>query len=251
MSKSAIFVTGAAIAVISAAVILLGRPGLPEGRPTTASNYAADSTLDPSAVETVDLGNTDRATEAPTLGDGFDDASLFGRASPTEIENALYQRIAERPGLRLVTLSVECGTLRCNVVFSGVETNPHFVDEYRDLQSALSRPPWHDYQPTQGSWGTREVSPGVREYVMELTYVALVDLSADPEIAAQQHAACAGAWARVTELRGSEEYIRTAHEQAAKYLELGAATLGPEEAKRIAARLEFGPLTRECGALPY
>ena len=50
---------------------------------------------------------------------------------------------------------------------------------------------------------------------------------------------------------GSDEYIRGAHERATKYLELAAGTLGLEEAQRLADSMPFGPLTRDCGALPY
>jgi len=177
---------------------------------------------------------------------------VFGRVSPAEIESAVYQRIAQQSGLELTSLtSVQCDTLRCRIVFSGVEANPQYVDEYRDLSTALMNPPWNDYRPTSSSMGTREVSPGAREYVLDFTYVALVNASDDPEVAARQHAACAGAWARVTQLRGNNEYIRMAHERAAEHLELAARTLGLEEAQHVADELQFGPLTRECHASAY
>jgi hypothetical protein len=179
-------------------------------------------------------------------------AGLFGRVSPAEIEGAVYQRIAEQAGLKLTSLNaVECGLRTCTVVFSGVHANPQYTDEYSDLLSALMRPPWKDYQPTSGSIGTREVSPGAKEYVIGFTYVALVDASDDPEIAARQQAACAGAWTRVTQQRGSDDYIRGAHERAAEWLEMSASTLGSDEAVRLADELQFGPLTRGCNAMPY
>lgn len=181
-----------------------------------------------------------------------DAADLFGRASPAEIEDAILQRIAEQSGLEFTSLnSVGCDENTCTIVFGGTAVNPQYVGEYGDLPSALTSPPWKDYQPTSSSISTREVSPGSREYVIAFTYVALVDGSADPEIAARQHAACAGAWARVTQQRGSDDYIRGAHERAAEWLEVSARVLGLEEAQRLADELQFGPLTRDCRATPY
>jgi hypothetical protein len=256
MRKSATLLIVASVAVVSAVVVLLARGGLRADRgPTVPSGDVADITLEVAAAQPVVLEGRDRGADVPAIGDGAGDAagsSVFGRVSPAEIESAVYQRIAEQPGLRLTSLtSVECDTLRCRIVFSGVEANPQYVDEYRDLPSALMNPPWDDYRPTSSSMGTREVSPGAREYVLEFTYVALVNASDDPEVAARQHAACAGAWARVTQLRGSNEYIRTARERAAEQLDIAAGTLGLEEAQRLADTLQFGPLTRECRAFPY
>jgi hypothetical protein len=207
-----------------------------------------------SAIQTDDLEDGGRVIDTVTgdEADGSASSRMFGRASPAQIESAVYQRIAEQPGLELTSLtSVECDTLRCTIGFSGVDVNPRHVDKYHELDRALGRPPWDDYQPTQSSLGTREVAPGVREYVLEFTYVALVNASDDPQIAARQDAACAGAWTRVTELRGSNEYMRMARERAAEHFEMAARTLGSEEARRLSNELQFGPLTRECHAMPY
>ncbi len=184
---------------------------------------------------------------------GAADASgLFGRVSPAEVEGAVHQRIAEQSGLKLTSLSaVECDHRTCTVVFGGLDENPQYTDEYSDLLGRLTDPPWKDFRPTSGSIGTREVSPGAREYVVGFTYVALVDVSDDPETAARQHAACAGAWARVTEQRGSDDYLRGAHEESAEWLEMSARVLGLEEAQRLADELRYGPLTRDCHATPY
>jgi hypothetical protein len=213
----------------------------------------APITIGTSAAE-MDVENGDRGVEA-AIGNGsgaVEDSFVFARASPAEIENAIYQRIAEQPDLKLTSLSsVECDTSRCRIVFTGVDANPQYVGEYGELYSALRNPPWDAYRPTSGGMGTREVSPGAREYVLEFTYVALVDSSDDPEVAARQNAACAGAWARVTQLRGSNEYIRMAGDKTAEYLALAAGTLGLEEARRFADELQFGPLTHECHAFPY
>jgi hypothetical protein len=45
--------------------------------------------------------------------------------------------------------------------------------------------------------------------------------------------------------------MRTAREQAAKELDLAAREIGLEEAKRLAEALQFGPLARDCYAMPY
>jgi hypothetical protein len=205
-----------------------------------------DSPREASTERTIDPENSERREDAGDV------AGLFGRVSPTEIEGAIFQRIAEQSGLKLTSLnSVDCDARTCRVVFSGIDENPQHVGEYSDLLGALTNPPWNDFQPTSSSIGTREVSPGAREYVMGFTYVAFVDASADPEIAARQHAACAGAWARVTQQRGSDDYIRGAHERAAEWLEMSVNVLGLEEARRLADELRFGPLTRDCHAMPY
>jgi hypothetical protein len=215
---------------------------------------APDTTTEASEIETADLEDGDPVVEeeAAVVADEAAGELMFGRASPADIENDVYQRIADQPGLELTSLtSVECDTLRCSIVFTGVEANPQYTDEYGELLSALAKPPWDDYQPTASSIGTRELAPGAREYVLAFTYVALVDASDDPRVAARQHAACAGAWTRVTQLRGSDEYMRMAREQAAEHFELAAGVLGSEEAQLLADALQFGPLTRECNAAPY
>ena len=256
-SRSLTLLIVATVAVVSATLLLLlHRQRLrDDSGPTILSADVADVTLRASASETHGSEDGDRAASVPVIGDSPDDVaadSLFGRASPAEIERAVYQRISEQPGLRLTSLtSVECDTLKCRIVFSGVDANPQYVDNYNELLGAFGKPPWNEFRLTSGSLGTREISPGAREFVMEFTYVALVDLNGDPRIAAQQQAACAGAWARVTELRGSEDYIRHAREEAEKQLALAAETLGLEEAQRLADSLQFGPLTRECLAMPY
>lgn len=186
------------------------------------------------------------------LHESSDTADLFGRISPAEVEGAVYQRLAEQSGLTLTSLeAVKCDQRTCRVVFSGLEGNPQYIDEYGEVLSTLTNPPWVGYQPTSGSIGTREISPGAREYVVGFTYVALVDASDDREIAARQQAACAGAWARVTEQRGSDDYLRGAQERSAEWLQMSAAVLGLEEAQRLADELRYGPLTRDCHATPY
>ena len=205
-----------------------------------------DSTVVAAAKSTIDTDNRERIQN---LGDA---AGLFGRVGPAEIESAVLQRLAEQSDLTFVSInSVDCDLRTCNVVFSGVDVDPQHVGDYGDLLGVMMNPPWTDFQTTSGGIGTREISAGAREYVLGFTYVALVDANADPEIAAQQNAACAGAWARVTEQRGSDDYLRGAHERSAEWLEMSARVLGLDEAQRLADELRYGPLTRDCHAMPY
>jgi len=211
-----------------------------------AADERADSPIQASAQRMIDPEILESSQESD------DAAGLFGRVSSGEIEGAIHQRLAEQSGLKLVSLNaVDCDLRTCTVVFSGLEANPQHVDEHSDLVSALTGPPWNEFRTTSSSIGTREVAPGAREYVIGFTYVALVDASDDPEIAARQQAACAGAWARVTEQRGSDDYIRGAHEESAEWLEMSASVLGLDEAQRLADELRYGPLTRDCHAMPY
>jgi hypothetical protein len=248
---------GIAAAIIILAVVLWSAWIAENDTRTTADDFES------SEVESTVDEPVDSPTESPAeqmvgpeirekAQEADDAASLFGRVSPVEIEGAVHQRLAEQSRLKLISLNaVDCDLRTCTVVFSGLDANPQYTDEYSDLLSALTNPPWEEFQSTSGSIGTREVSPGAREYVIGFTYVALVDASDDPEIVARQYAACAGAWARVTEQRGSDDYIRGAHEQSAEWLEMSASLLGLEEAQRLADKLRYGPLTRDCRAMPY
>lgn len=190
------------------------------------------------------------------IGDGAqasdDAAGLFGRVSPADVEGAVHQRLAEQSGLKLVSLNaVDCDLRSCTVIFSGLDPNPSDTGDFSDLLTALTGPQWKDFRSTSSSIGTREVSPGAREYVLGFTYVALVKASDDPDTLARQHAACAGAWARVTEQRGSDDYLRGAQEESDEWLELSAGVIGMQEAIRLADELRYGPLTRDCHATPY
>jgi hypothetical protein len=246
----------AAAIIIVAVIVWSARIAKDETR--TATDDFASADVEETAGESADspsVDSTEWIIDPEIRGrqqEADDAAGLFGRVGPAEIEAAVSQRIAEQSGLELTSLnSVDCDINTCTIVFGGVDVNPQHVGEYSDLPNALTNPPWKDYQPTSASISTREVSPGAREYVIAFTYVALVDGSADPEIAARQHAACAGAWARVTQQRGSDDYIRGAHERAAEWLEMSASVLGLEEAQRLAGELQFGPLTQDCHAMPY
>lgn len=248
---------GIAAAVVILAVALWSA-WFPEDNTDTAADKSSSPEIESTVTEspdsptgavaerTIDIAVRERPPKPA------DAAGLFGRLSPAEIESAVVQRLAEQPGLRVASIdSVDCDMRSCDVVFSGLDANPQHVGDYSDLLRVMMDPPWNHFQGTSGSIGTREVSPGARVYVLGFTYVALVDASADTVTAARQHAACAGAWARVTEQRGSDDYMRRAHEQSAEWLEKSAGVLGLEEAQRLADELRYGPLTRDCRAMPY
>jgi hypothetical protein len=86
--------------------------------------------------------------------------------------------------------------------------------------------------------------------VIGFEYQPLVDLSADPLIAARQYAACAAAWRRQTENPTPDPIARDYLDRAERYDALAASVLGETEAARVAAETRGGPLIRECGLSP-
>jgi hypothetical protein len=168
-------------------------------------------------------------------------------AEPEEIERQLGQFFAEQPGLEIVSLaSIECGATVCEIALTGTEVNPRYVGAYSDLYHKLTAGPWKDFLIRSGSLGTREIAPGAREYVMTFDYQPLVDLSADPLIAARQYAACAAFWRRQTEFPTPDDVVRGYLDTAERYSALAASVLGEQEAARIAAETRGGPLIRGC-----
>jgi hypothetical protein len=169
-------------------------------------------------------------------------------AEPEEIERQLAQFIAERPGLRVVSLSsIDCGATACEIALTGTEVNPRYVGAYSDLQRKLFSGPWKDFLILFGGLSTREIAPGAREYVIGFEYQPLVDLSADPLIAARQYVACAAAWRRKTEIGPvPDDVARYYLDRADHYVALAASVLGDQEASRVAAEIRGGPLIRDC-----
>jgi len=113
--------------------------------------------------------------------------------------------------------------------------------------------PWQDFLILSGGIGTREIAPGVREYVIGFEYQSYEDLSGDPTIAARQQAACAAAWRRQTENPAPDDVVRSYLEEAERRLALAAAVLGRAEAERLVAErlaIRGGPRIRECLLTP-
>lgn len=168
-------------------------------------------------------------------------------AGPDEIERQIAQFFAEQPGLAVVSLSsIECGATSCEIALTGTEVNPRYVDAYSGVFGRLLGTRRSDFRILSGGLGTREIAPGAREYVMSFEYQPLVDLSADPVIAARQYAACAAAWRRQTENPTPTDVARRYVEEAERYAALAASVLGEDEAARVAAETRGGPLIREC-----
>jgi hypothetical protein len=168
-------------------------------------------------------------------------------AEPDEIETQLGQFFAAQPRLEIVSLSsIDCSATQCQIALTGSEVNPRYVDTYSDLYKKVSAAPWNDFRVRSSGLGTREIAPGAREYVISFEYQPLVDLSADPLIAARQYAACAAAWRRATENPTPDEIVRGYLEEAERNIALAASVLGDAEATRIATETRGGPVIRVC-----
>ena len=104
----------------------------------------------------------------------------------------------------------------------------------------------NDFRIRSAGLGTREIAPGAREYVISFEYQPLVDLSADPPIAARQYAACAAALAtsdREPDARRHRALFTSTH--AEHYVALAASVLGERAARASAAETRGGPVLRD------
>lgn len=168
-------------------------------------------------------------------------------AKPEEIATQLGQFFARQSGLEIVSLSsIDCDATQCAIALAGSEVNPRYVDAYSALFRNLLAEAWNDFRVRSGGLGTREIAPGAREYVISFEYQPLVDLSADPLIAARQYAACAAAWRRATENPTPDDIVRSYLEEAERNIALAASVLGEAEAARIATETRGGPVIRVC-----
>lgn len=204
------------------------------------------------------------SSESPVPGAGDDESGNEGAASllvstappreptcaqPAQLENLLLQLVARQPGLEVVALSVSCDAARCEIALQGQEISPAHVGAYSDLNHLVLAEPWQDFLILSGGIGTREIAPGVREYVIGFEYQAYEDLSDDSTIAARQQAACAAAWRRQTENPAPDDVVRSYLEEADRRLALTAAVLGRAEAERVVVgrlAIRGGPRIREC-----
>jgi hypothetical protein len=173
-------------------------------------------------------------------------------ASPEQIEDALLQLLARHPQLGLVSInSVACDAVTCEIALSGSQVAPRVVGQVEmGIHESLFAQRWADVRVSGSSVGTREIAPGARETVFSFEYQPLVDLSGDRIVAARQQARCSAAWVRQTKNPAPDEVVRRYLDMARQRLALAAAVLGEEEAKRIVAQTNGGPLIRECGLTP-
>lgn len=214
-----------------------------------SSSVAAAETSAPPSPEQSELRAGARNTAIHVA---HDEASLAepAYAQPADIERRILQLFAERRPNVLGINSVHCSPTDCEIAFLGNDVNPRVIDAQGDTNRVLFSERWREFRILSGSFGTREIAPGAREYVANFTYQPLVDLSADSAIAARQHAACAAAWRRQTTNPTPDESVRQYLAIAEQHLALAAAVLGRDEAERIARDTDLGPLIRECGLQP-
>lgn len=255
MSKTflAVVVIAAAIAGALSLSARLPQGAAPVGPPlvqgaddgvNAAHASAASNPISPTREASADsfrVGTADGDTGVPS-----DEARI------EELERRIRQYIGQVPGLRMTSLnSVQCDDIKCEIVFTGTDANPQYVDQYSEFSDKLWRQVSDDgfVEFLTGGLGTREVAAGAKEYVMGFTYVPIDAPSRDPQETARQHAACAGAWlARADEAQSKnfEETAGQAREMAEREFAIAAPVLGREEAERIAASRARGPLLAEC-----
>lgn len=206
--------------------------------PASGSASASPTLADNSPT---DVGATDAAWRTPS-------SPSPRYAEPEDIERQLAQFIAEQPGLVVTSVSsINCSATACEIALTGTDPNPRYTNAYSDLSRKLFEGSWTDFRQLYGGISTREIAPGAREYTIGFEYQPLVDLSADPLIAARQYAACAAAWRRQTEIGPHpDDEARYYLDQAEHYVALAASVLGEQEAARIAMETRGGPLLREC-----
>jgi hypothetical protein len=218
--------------------------GVSESR---ASEVPAPPSAPPSSTAT-NAGTTPSAPRATDPAWRTPSSPSPRYAEPEEIESQLGQFFAQQTGVAITSLSsIECGATYCEIALTGPDANPRYVDAQADVHDRLVRTAWKDFRILGSSLGTREIAPGAREYVLGFEYQPLVELSAEPLIAARQYAACAAAWRRQTENPTPDHIARDYLDRAERYVALAASVLGEAEAAQVAAETRGGPLIRECG----
>ena len=248
-TRALVVLVVAGAAVITA--IGLWRRSLPRGNTENAVSDSGAPVAEPvSTSPSADLTNTGNVAPEPRAVDPAwrTPSSPSPRyAEPEEIERQLAQFLAAQPGLEVVSLSsIHCGATTCEIALTGNEVNPRYVDAYHDLFDKVTSAGGNDFRIRSAGLGTREIAPGAREYVISFEYQPLVDLSADPLIAARQYAACAAAWRRATENPTPDDIARSYLDTAEHYVALAASVLGEQEAARVAAETRGGPVLRDC-----
>jgi hypothetical protein len=168
---------------------------------------------------------------------------------PHEIESRFFEYLGGEPGFEFTSIdSVRCDETQCRITFTGSDPNPRYVSG--NLQDKLTRQYWAGgVMLLTSGFGTQEIAPGAREYVLDFTYAVIDEPSADSDDAARQHAACASAWLAHERRAGEMELPERVHEaraQAEIELAVAAAVLGSAEADRLAKLPDRGPLLGEC-----
>jgi hypothetical protein len=249
--KTAVWIA-AGVACIGAVFLALRLSGAGPQPPEAAARVESVDVQPASAASREPAGAGDAssvpASNVQRIVDARENEPAY--AQPDVIESLVLETLAQAR-LNVVSInSVRCDRATCEIAMQGATVNPRVVDGVAEAGSTLFRSPSRAFRLLNSSTSTREVAPGVREYVIKFTYQPLVDLSHDPTVAARQQAACAAAWRRQTTNPTPEEYVRQYLSIAEQHLALAAVELGRKEAERIAAETDLGPLIRECGLQP-
>lgn len=249
--KSALWIAG--VLACLGAVFLAWRVSAAGPPPETAARAeSVDAQSSPTGslepARDGDAASSARASGGERIADARENAPDY--AQPDVVENLVLEALAQaRPNIVSIN-SVKCDRATCEIAIQGATVNPRVVGGIAEAESALFRSPSTAFRVLNSSMWTREVAPGAREHVIRFTYQPLVDLSHDPIVAARQEAACAAAWRRQTTNPTPEEVVREYLAIAEQHLALAASELGRDEAERIAAETDLGPLIRECGLSP-
>lgn len=113
--------------------------------------------------------STDESVNPPFgfIHENTDLATRPTQSWPESIENQVWEYFAHQSGLKLTNLlSVECSETFCEIVFTGTEVNPKYVDEYSDLVSGMYQQPWN---VRRASIGQREISPGAKAFIITIS----------------------------------------------------------------------------------
>ncbi|MGI9287918.1 MAG: hypothetical protein ACR2P1_21210 [Pseudomonadales bacterium] len=95
-----------------------------------------------------------------------------GPTWPEGVEDLILDYFSQLEGFEFTSItSVQCQIQTCEIVFSGKNPNPTVVDEFSEVTRGLYQPPLN---AQQGSIGTREIAPGAREFVINISNVPYV-----------------------------------------------------------------------------
>ena len=88
---------------------------------------------------------------------------------PTNIEGRIWKYFAHRGKSNIVSInSVECTNTNCVIEIATTDVNPRHVGEVSQLTSDMFRQNWN---MTSGSVRTREIAPGARVFVIDISNV--------------------------------------------------------------------------------
>jgi hypothetical protein len=244
-----------AIAAAATAIMLLARQNAPispgESAMRALTQARARQAPEPHADTGGDGGQDIDAPSGRISAE--QDATTTNHVGPDDVENLVVQYLTQQTGLELTSLtSIECDATRCEIVFTGTEADPQYVDGYSELWRGMMRHPWKAIRPVQGGIGLRETSPGAKEFVMGFRYLTLELPSDDPDARARQHAVCAGSWARLAarqESAGNAEAATAARDLVERYLDSAAGVLGRERAEQLATQSPDAPVfSQDCSS---